>query len=229
MSEQPILKAVGISKSYECPTETVTPLRNLSFEACRGDFILIYGPSGSGKTTLLNVLCGIDRISEGKILFMGEPLESKRDRELTLIRRMKLGVIFQSFELIPVMTCYDNIEYPLLLQGVPTKERKRRIMEMADMLEIGGVLSRRPEKISGGQKQRVAICRALVGDYQIILGDEITGNLDPDLSERVYSHLGEINSARGRTFVMVTHNPDLRRYANRVLHLTHGTLEEETL
>lgn len=229
MSAQPILQAINVTKSYECPTETVTPLRNLNFEVQEGDFILIYGPSGSGKTTLLNVLCGIDRISHGRIYFMGEPLDTKRDWELTQLRRMNLGVIFQSFELISVMTCYDNIEYPLLLQGVPPKERKRRITKIADMLEIGGLLSRKPEKISGGQKQRVSICRALVGNYKIILGDEITGSLDSDLSERVYSHLKDINYTQGRTFVMVTHNPDLRRYANRVLHLTHGTLQEETL
>ncbi len=222
-----IIEARGVSKSYVCPSETVTPIRGLDLQVLQGDFVLIYGQSGSGKTTLLNLLAGIDSVDEGLLSFEGERYDRKSDLQLTRMRRDHLGVIFQSFELVSVMSCFENIEYPLILQGAGRTERKKRVEAMAALLGIGNLLRRKPELVSGGQRQRVAICRALVGDYRLILGDEITGNLDPDNSDLVYDLLGAMNRNQGRTFVMVTHNRDLKKYATKVYRLKNGALVEE--
>lgn len=229
MKSSCVIKATNLKKAYICPTEVVRPINGLHLEVNKGDFVLIYGPSGSGKSTLLNILAGIDKVDEGDIWFMGEKYTQKSDRMLTSMRRNQLGVIFQSFELITVMSCYENIEYPLLLQGVSEAERKKRVKEIAALLDIENLLYRKPTMISGGQKQRVAICRALVGNYGTILGDEITGNLDPVMSERIFELLGNMNKLSSRTFIMVTHNVSLKKYASRVFHLLNGTLQEELL
>jgi putative ABC transport system ATP-binding protein len=227
MEALPVIKAKGLKKSYVCPTEVVCPIDGLDLEVNEGDFVLIYGPSGSGKTTLLNLLAGLDKLDGGTLWFKGERYDEKSDRQLTWMRRDHIGVIFQSFELISVMSCFENIEYPLIMQGVAAPERKRRVREIAALLDIESILARRPEKISGGQRQRVAICRALVGNYSLILGDEVTGNLDPRMSERVYAVLSGMNNGKKRTFIMVTHNVDLKKYATKVYHLANGVLQEE--
>ncbi len=225
--EEILLRAENISKAYFYPTETVQALGGLDFSVAKGDFVLIFGPSGSGKTTLLNVLGGLDKPDDGQLVFDGERYDNRSDRWRTHLRRHKLGVIFQSFELVSAMSCYDNIEYPLLLQGVESPERKKRILEAAETLGIEELLKRKPERISGGQRQRVAIARALVGRYQCILGDEITGNLDVVTSERVYLKLRELNKQWGHTFVMVSHDHNLAQYADRVYTLQAGKLVGE--
>lgn len=224
---QYVLKAHSLEKKYISATETVYPIRNVSFEVYPKDFILIYGPSGSGKTTLLNLLSGIDRPNEGTIWFNDLSYKGLSDFELTKLRRFNMGVIFQSFELIPVISCFENIEYPLLYQGIKKDIRKKKIKEIASLLEVEDLLNRKPSQISGGQKQRIAICRALVGNYDIILGDEITGSLDPLMSERVYALLKNMSEKEGKTFVLVTHNIELKKYASKVYHLVQGCLEEE--
>lgn len=227
MDAVPIIKAQKLKKSYVYPTEVICPIDGLSLDVNEGDFVLIYGPSGSGKSTLLNLLAGLDKIDEGTLWFNGTRYDEKNDRQLTRMRRDYLGVIFQHFELISVMNCFENIEYPLIMQNVPAKVRKKRVREYASLLDIEKLLNRKPKDISGGQRQRVAICRALVGNYSLILGDEITGNLDPHLSAQVYGALRGMSNGKKRTFVMVTHNTSLKKYATKIYHLVNGILEEE--
>jgi len=229
MDNIPLIKAQNLKKSYVCQTETISPIDGLNLDVNEGDFVLIYGPSGSGKSTLLNLLAGLDKIDKGTLWFKGARYDEKNDRQLTRMRRDHLGVIFQSFELISVMSCFENIEYPLIMQGVPPKERKQRVRGFSRLLEIESLLGRKPEEISGGQRQRVAICRALVGNYSLILGDEITGNLDPYLSDQVYSVLSEMNNGKKRTFVIFSHNNSLKKFATKIYHLANGVLEEEKL
>ncbi|MBN1243435.1 MAG: ABC transporter ATP-binding protein [Spirochaetales bacterium] len=224
-----LLEARDLVKRYPSASETVTPLDRLSLEIRQGDFALVFGPSGSGKTTLLNLLCGIDRPDEGSVSFDGRRVDDSGDKALTLLRRESLGVIFQGFELVPVMSCRENVEYPLVLKDIARAERRSRIRRMAAALDIEGILDRKPAQVSGGQRQRVAICRALVAGYRIVLGDEITGNLDQASAARVYDLLAAMNRDEGMTFLMVTHNTALTPYANKVYRLSGGTLAEEAV
>lgn len=222
-----ILACKDLNKAYHSATETVYAIRDLNLEVPEGSFSLIYGPSGSGKSTLLNLIAGIDRPESGEIRFLGRELSGLRDRERTRIRRESLGLIFQGFELIPVMSCYENIEYPLLLQGLGAQERKARIGDLAEKLGISQLLHRKPGNISGGQKQRVAIARTLVAKPKLVLGDEITGNLDSTTTRMVLEVLGELRREEGMTFLLVTHDQELRSYGSAVHHLRDGRLQGE--
>jgi putative ABC transport system ATP-binding protein len=223
-SNETVFDIRNLVKSYYSASETTTPIRGLNLKVSSGEFVLIYGPSGTGKTTLLNLIAGLDIPDSGEIHFMGERYDNKKDHEKTLIRRLQLGVIFQGFELIRSMSCYDNIEYPLLLQDIPEKERKRRIEEVASELGVEAILHRKPDLISGGQQQRIAVARALVPDYNCILGDEITGNLDKKTSRIVYDILTDHKKRQGKSFVLVSHDPELRDYADTVYDLNEGVL-----
>jgi len=223
-----IIETRGVLKKYRTATEEIIPLEYVDFYADEGEMVLIYGPSGSGKTTFLNILCGIDTPDAGELYFRGEPYHHKTDKELTLMRRWHMGVIYQSFELIRVMSCYDNIVYPLFLQGKMDKAYVReRITFYAEALGIQEILFRKPSEVSGGQSQRVAICRALVGEYPLVLGDEITSNLDADTTMRVYDFLHALSRQEKRTFVLVSHNVELKRFADRIFHLRGGKLCQE--
>ena len=215
----------NLEKSYYSSTETIRPIRDVSIDVSEGEFIMIYGPSGSGKTTLLNLIAGLDEPDEGSIYFLNERFDNKKDHDKTMIRRNQLGVIFQGFELIRSMTCRDNIAYPLILQGMSRDQQKERIESTAEALDVLEILHRKPESISGGQQQRIAIARALAPDYKCILGDEITGNLDRKTSHRVYQMLSSHKLDRKKAFILVSHDPELREYADRVYNLNEGILE----
>ena len=204
----PILQARRATRSYRSKAGEVVALREVDLSIGEGDFAVILGPSGSGKSTLLNVLSGIDTVDEGEILYRGRPLNRYSDARRTHLRRRSIAVVFQSFELVSLMSCYRNIEYPLLLARLPRAQRRRRVQQIADRLEIGHLLARRVSAVSVGQRQRVAIARALVAEPEVVLGDEITGSLDSRSSRRIYTLLREQQSG-GRTFVMVTHDSSL--------------------
>lgn len=223
-SKDAVFDIRNLVKSYYSASETITPIRSLNLRVSAGELVLIYGPSGTGKTTLLNLIAGLDLPESGEIHFMGERYDNKKEQEKTLIRRHRLGVIFQGFELIRSMSCRDNIAYPLMLQEVPRDERIRRINEAAAELGVDGILHRKPDLISGGQQQRIAIARALVPDYCCILGDEITGNLDRKTSRMVYDILTEHKKRQGKSFILVSHDPELREYADTVYDLNEGVL-----
>ena len=223
-----VLRARRVTKRYPSKAGDVDALRHIDLTIRQGDFATVLGPSGSGKSTLLNVLSGIDTVDEGEIYYRGQALSACSDSQRTHVRRRSLAVVFQSFELIPLMSCYRNIEFPLLLARLSRSERRRRVQYVAESLEIAELLGRRVNAISVGQRQRVAIARALVVEPEVLLGDEITGSLDSRTSRRIYALLREGQRTSGRTFVMVTHDSSLVEPTDRVFQLRDGELDEQT-
>lgn len=226
-----IIKAIALEKAYHTEVEQVYALRGVDFEVNYGDFTIINGPSGSGKTTLLNILSGIDQPSKGELYFDNLPIVTFTDNARTEIRRDKIGLIFQSFELIPVLTAAENIEYPLLLQKIGSIERKKRVRGILEQVGLTNFAKRFPAQLSGGQKQRVAIARALVTKPEIVLSDEPTANLDSETGLKILELMLALNQAYGVAFVIVTHDLSLNKYAKKIYQIKDGqiTLKKENL
>ncbi|WP_027338933.1 ABC transporter ATP-binding protein [Halonatronum saccharophilum] len=221
-----IIKAEGVSKSYLSQVEEIIALKeaNLTIEA--GDFVVINGPSGSGKTTLLNLLAGIDKATKGELYINGLALSSLSDKENTLLRRDKVGLVFQSFELIPVLSAWENVEYPLLLQKVNKSERKKRVDKILKQVGLEEVKDNLPSQLSGGQKQRVAIARALVTDPKVVLADEPTASLDTKTGKGIIKLMLDLNQTKEVAFIVVTHDLAINDYAKRLLKIQDGVLKE---
>lgn len=221
-----ILETRQLTKTYDAGQEQVHALRQVDFKAEAGDFIVVNGPSGSGKTTFLNMVSLIDLPTSGDVLIEGQSIAQFDSSKLADMRRDKIGLVFQAFNLIPVLSVYENIEYPMLLQGVPRKERYDKVMQLIEDVDLLKEAKRRPDQLSGGQKQRVALARALVNDPVLFLADEPTGNLDTKTSERVMDIMKHLNEERKVTFIVVTHDLEINDYANRVIHIRDGQLSE---
>ncbi|NLW47636.1 MAG: ABC transporter ATP-binding protein [Firmicutes bacterium] len=219
-----IIKAIALEKAYHTEAEQVYALRDVNFEINPGDFSIINGPSGSGKTTLLNILSGIDRPSKGELYLDDLPIGQFSDSARTEIRRDKIGLIFQSFELLPVLTAAENIEYPLLLQNIRPSERRERVAAVLEQVELTQYAKRFPAQLSGGQKQRVAIARALVTKPAVVLSDEPTANLDSETGIRIVKLMLELNQKHGVAFVIVTHDLSLNQYAKRIFQIKDGVI-----
>ena len=226
-AEPPILEARRATRRYPSKAGDVVALRGVDLTIRRGDFATVLGPSGSGKSTLLNVLSGIDTVDQGEIYYRGRALSGYSDAQRSHLRRRSIAVVFQSFELVALMSCYRNIEFPLLLARLPHDRRRRRVRQIAEQLDIGDLLGRRVSAVSVGQRQRVAIARALVVEPEVLLGDEITGSLDSDTSRRVYALLREQQRATGGTCVMVTHDSSLVAPGDRLFQLRDGVIREQ--
>lgn len=220
----PVLEARRATKRYRNAAGDVMALSGVDLVVRQGEFVIVIGPSGSGKSTLLNVLAGLDTVDEGKVYYRSRALSDYSDAQRTRLRRRALVVVFQSFELAPLMSCYRNVEFPLLLAHVPRAERRRRVQRIADQLLIGDLLGRRISAVSMGQRQRVAIARALVMEPEVVLGDEITASLDSHSSRRIYALLRRQQRTVGRTFVMVTHDSSLAESGDRLLQMRDGRL-----
>lgn len=219
-----IIMAKALEKSYFTEAEEVYALQGVDFVINYGDFTLINGPSGSGKTTLLNILSGIDQPTKGELYLNDNPMSSFSDNERTEIRRDKVGLIFQSFELIPVLNTDENVEYPLLLQKLDSKERKKRVAEVLEQVGLSQYAKRRPPQLSGGQKQRVAIARALVTHPEVVFSDEPTANLDSETGLRIMELMLRLNQQYGVAFIIVTHDLSLNKYAKKVYQIKDGVL-----
>ncbi len=224
---EPILKAEAIRKVYDTGRVQVEALRGIDLEVKRGEMLVIMGPSGSGKTTLLNVLSGLDDVSGGTVSISCLPLSSLSDRDRTDYRAAKMGFVFQSYNLIPVLTAVENVEMPLLILGIGAKEARQRALEALAAVGLEGEGDRRPLELSGGQQQRVAIARAIVNDPEVIFADEATGNLDAETSEEVVALLRQLNKTHGLTLIVVTHDPAVTGYADRILTIRDGMVAEE--
>ena len=224
-----VLETRQLKKIYEVGQEQVHALRGVDFKAAEGDFIVINGPSGSGKTTFLNMISCIDEPTSGEVYVEGQKVTGLSQVELSNIRRDKIGLMFQTFNLIPVLSAFENIEYPLLLKGVPKPERREKVMHLLNEVGLEKEANRVPDMLSGGQKQRVALARTLVNDPKIVLADEPTGNLDTKTSERVMAMIQNLNENHGVTFLVVTHDQMVNDYATRLVNIRDGELTEEQL
>ena len=220
-----VIEARGVSKEYGSGEAPVEALRGVDLYVSRNELLAITGPSGSGKSTLLHVLAGIEPPTKGQVLFEGQDLASCTDRERTLLRRRRIGFIFQSFNLLPTVTAEENVSLPLLLDSVKAAEARRRAREVLDMVEMGHRRGHLPGKLSGGEQQRVAIARALVIQPSVLLADEPTGSLDSVNGQRVMQLLRRVVDERQQTIVVITHDATVADQADRVLHLRDGRLE----
>lgn len=210
-----------ISKKYLSEGIETQALENVSFQIERGEFVAIMGPSGCGKSTLLNILGLVDVTSEGNYIFNEKDVTNLPENKRASIRRGKIGFVFQSFNLIEDLTVFENVELPLVYQKIPRKERKQKVIDILDKMNIAHRRHHFPSQLSGGQQQRVAVARAVINQPELILADEPTGNLDSVNGEEVMSILSKLN-ADGTTIIMVTHDIKYTEYANKVIHLFDG-------
>ena len=216
-----------VTKEYRRGSETVHVLQQLSLEIPQGDFLALMGPSGSGKTTLLNLLGGIDRPTSGRIQVQGTDIARYNESELAHWRAHNVGFVFQLYHLLPVLSAERNVELPLLLTGLSTADRKRRVQAALSLANIADRAKHKPSELSGGQEQRVGIARAIVGDPLLLLCDEPTGDLDRKSGDEILDLLQALNREQGKTIVMVTHDPHAAARARRILYMNKGRLSAE--
>jgi putative ABC transport system ATP-binding protein len=214
----------GIVKTYRLGDTTVEALRGIDLTVNRGEFAAVWGPSGSGKSTLLNIIGLIDTPTSGDIILAGQPIGTLNDRERTRLRHQNIGFIFQGFNLVPVLSAYENVEYPLLLVGTPAAERRDRTLAMLDAVGLSAQHGQRPNELSGGQKQRVAIARALVKQPDIVLADEPTANLDSRTGAAIIELMRRVQVELRTTFIFSTHDPQLISHAEEIFTIRDGEL-----
>ncbi len=218
-----IVQARRLRKVYR-GANAVEALRGIDVEVERGEMVAIVGPSGSGKTTLLNCLSGLDAFDGGQVVVDGQDLSTMSDRARTAYRCRHMGFVFQAFNLLPVLSAVENVEIPLLLQNVNSRESRRRALEMLEALGLAHRANHRPDQLSGGEQQRVAVARALVHKPAVVWADEPTGNLDTEVTQVIVELLVRMNKD-GQTIVLVTHNPQVAERARRTLRMRDGRIE----
>ncbi|MDP4213175.1 MAG: ABC transporter ATP-binding protein [Bacteroidota bacterium] len=218
-----ILEIQNIKREFRMGTETVRALKGVSFDVNSGEFVTIMGSSGSGKTTLLNILGCLDKPTDGKYLLDGVNIGGLERNELARLRNIKIGFVFQSYNLLPRTSALENVELPLLYNpGIPAKERRERAVHALESVKLAERLNHTPNQLSGGQQQRVAIARALVNEPVMILADEATGNLDSRTSYEIMALMQELNQQQGKTIVFVTHEADIAAFSGRTVTLKDG-------
>ncbi len=221
-----MVRVVNVTKDYRVGKTTVKALRGVSLEIDAGEFVSIAGPSGSGKTTLLNLIGCLDKPTSGEVYLEGSPVSGLNRRELALLRRDKIGFVFQSFNLIPVLTAYENVSFSLSLLGLDREDVKNRTMEILAEVGLEGLERRFPSELSGGQQQRVAIARALVKKPTLVLADEPTANLDSATGKEILELMAELNNRYNTTFVFSTHDPMVMEFAKRLVLLHDGRVAD---
>jgi putative ABC transport system ATP-binding protein len=215
-----------LSKIYKQGEINVTALNRISLDIEKGEFLTLMGPSGSGKSTLLHIIAGIDRPTSGKCIVQGIEVTNLNESQLADWRNQNVGFVFQTFNLLPVLTAFENVELPLLLTKLPSSRRKQQVKTALELVGLGPRMHHLPKQLSGGQEQRVAIARALVTDPSLIVADEPTGNLDSASAHEVLSILQSLCRDAGKTVIMVTHDPKAAAFGTRSIHLEKGELVE---
>ena len=223
----PLIECRQLTRTYRKGSATITPLDRLDLDVHAGTFLALMGPSGSGKTTLLNLIAGIDRPTSGSLKIDGVELSTLSRSRLAHWRSEYVGYVFQLYNLVPVLTAYENVELPLLLHKLSAKQRHEKVSLALDLVGLTDRHDHYPRQLSGGQEQRVAIARAIVGDPRIIVADEPTGDLDAASAASVMDLLRRLHRELGRTLIMVTHDPKTATFADRTLHLEKGKLVTE--
>jgi putative ABC transport system ATP-binding protein len=223
----PLIECRNLTREYRRGESIIKPLDNLDLDVEAGTFLALMGPSGSGKTTLLNLIAGIDRQTDGSLKIDGIELSDLSRSKLAAWRSEYIGYIFQLYNLVPVLTAYENIELPLLLHKLPRKQRHEKVSLALDLVGLADRHDHFPRQLSGGQEQRVAIARAIVTDPKIIVADEPTGDLDATAAASVMNMLKRLHEELGKTLIMVTHDPKTAGFADQTLHLEKGRLVEQ--
>ncbi|MCW5793160.1 MAG: ABC transporter ATP-binding protein [Nitrospira sp.] len=221
----PVVSLQKVTKSYSRAGIEVSVLRDLSFDIPAGTFLAIMGPSGSGKSTLLNVMAGIDRPTSGSVVVAGTRLDGLSEGEMARWRARHIGYVFQTYNLVPVLTAAENVELPLALTHLTRRERADHVKTALRLVGLGDRMDHYPRQLSGGQEQRVGVARAIVSDPTMILADEPTGNLDRESADDILTLLARLNRELGKTIVMVTHDPRAAERAQMIRHLEKGVLE----
>ena len=229
MSQPPLIRIRGLSKSYRRGEQVIPVLMGLDLDVAHGDFVALMGPSGSGKSTLLNLVAGIDKPSAGSVEIGGVDIATLNEGELADWRAANVGFIFQFYNLMPVLTAFENIELPLLLTGLSSRERRQRVNATLALVSLADRAEHYPNELSGGQQQRVAIARAIVSDPVLIVADEPTGDLDRVTGQEVLSLMDQLVRELGKTIVMVTHDPKAAARARRIVQLEKGVLVDGDL
>lgn len=224
--EKSLIKVRGLDKTYQRGNEEIDVLQGLNLDVDAGEFVAFMGPSGSGKTTLLNLLGGIDLPTKGSIIVAGDEVTHMSGSKLTTWRARHVGFVFQMYNLIPVLTAFQNVELPLLLTRLSRAERKRHVETALELVNLGDRIHHYPRQLSGGQEQRVGIARAIVADPTFLLCDEPTGDLDRKAADEIMELLDRLNGEHGKTILMVTHDPLAAKRAHSLLHMDKGVLVE---
>jgi putative ABC transport system ATP-binding protein len=224
-----MVEACNVDKTYAANGVRVHALRGVGLRIGRGEMVAVMGPSGSGKTTLLNCLSGLDEFDGGEVFVGGESISGMSDRKRTRFRAQKMGFIFQTYNLIPVLSAVENVELPLLVAGAKPREARRRAMSMLETAGVPEQAHKRPNEMSGGQQQRVTVARALVNTPAIVWADEPTGALDSETSAEIVDLLVRLNKEQGQTFVLVTHDASVARRAHRIVRMRDGRIEGDVL
>ncbi|MCK4427895.1 MAG: ABC transporter ATP-binding protein [candidate division Zixibacteria bacterium] len=219
-----IVRTEHLEKTYQDEGVPVHALKGVNLEIKRGEFLAIAGPSGSGKSTLLNLIGGLDEPTSGKVFLEGVDLATLSKGKLAQMRLLKLGFVFQAYNLIPVLTAAENVEFVLMQQGMPEKERRKKTIKLLEELDIGEYADRRPNAMSGGQQQRVAVARAIASEPMLVLADEPTANLDSETAGSLLDLMRDLNQTKGITFIFSTHDPMVMERAERLVKLKDGTI-----
>jgi putative ABC transport system ATP-binding protein len=223
-----IVQTVNLTKVYGKGETAIAAVKDINATIGEGEFVAVMGPSGCGKSTLLHLIGGLDRPTGGRVLLNGDDISQLSDNRLTEVRRQHIGFVFQFFNLIPVLTAVENAALPLTLDGVKPADGRTHATEWLERLGLGDRLNNRPDQLSGGQQQRVAIARALVAEPRLVLADEPTGNLDSRAADEIATLLRQVADTWGRAVLMVTHDPRIAAYADRIIFLKDGTIVDET-
>ncbi len=223
---EPLVEIRGVAKSYQRGEQIVPVLAGIDLVIRRSDFLALMGPSGSGKSTLLNLIAGIDKPDAGAIVVAGVDITQLDETDLAAWRAASVGFVFQFYNLMPVLTAYENVELPLLLTGLSRRERRQRVEMMLDLVGLADRMDHRPNELSGGQQQRVAIARAIVTDPLLVIADEPTGDLDRNSAAEILTLLDRLNVELGKTIVMVTHDPRAAGAAHHLIYLDKGQLTD---
>ncbi len=224
--EENIIEVKNVKKIYKMGKERICAVDDVSFTIKRGEFCCLYGASGSGKSTLLNLMAGIERLSGGSITIKGKDIHKMGEKGLAKFRQDHLGFVFQSYNLMNAMTAQENVELPLIFKRIATKKRKKMAKDMLVKVGLGPRLRHKPKEMSGGQQQRVGIARAFVGNPEIVFADEPTGNLDSKTSKEVMDLIKDMAKTNHQTIVMVTHDRHLAEYADKIIHIFDGKIED---
>ena len=224
-----IVSLTNVIKNYGKEKIITKALRGIDLKILEGDFSVIMGPSGCGKSTMLNIIGGLDKATSGEVKFDGKDFNSLSNKELSIIRRNQIGFVFQNYNLLPVLTAYENAEYVLMLQEMPISQRKEKVMHFFKEMGLDGLENRLPRELSGGQQQRIAIARAVVSDPLLVLADEITANVDSETAQSLLLLMEKLNKINKTTFLISTHDPAVIKFAKKVIVLKDGRIDKEEL